>query len=276
MLVPAWRSVKPSGPAHRRAVWVAQHTHAGLLSSRQEAGPDYGNEIDLRQIQSFQLHGDTGRGVLKRSSDHTAIIVVQSGSCQSEKRNTQHAQQFGNCTQRLGHSVADTESSSGSPFHIGPGSSLVHATRQRVRSRTTKPGNMKRRTESQKSRKFCGGNPQQESPLNKSSGGNSTAEINSKNLCLSNCSPRDVIIIGELRPCNQELGPLGPRLNLPNPQGSLCAAGVRLCRRRRCLSSKAQDGLRQQHGSGGAAAAAVAAPELHEIRAFLKMQTRSI
>ena len=31
--------------------WVAQqHAHAGLLSRRQEAGPDYGNEIDLRQI----------------------------------------------------------------------------------------------------------------------------------------------------------------------------------------------------------------------------------
>ena len=60
-----------------------------------------------------------------------------------------------------------------------------YATRQCVRSRTTKPGNMKRRTESQKCRKFCGGNPQQESPLNQSSGGNSTAEIHSKNLCLS-------------------------------------------------------------------------------------------
>ena len=29
---------------------------------------------------------------------------------------------------------------------------------------------------------------------NKSSGGNSTAEIHSKNLCLSNCFPRDVVI----------------------------------------------------------------------------------
>ena len=135
-LVPAWRSVKPSGPAQRRAVWVAQHhANAGLLSCRQEAGSDYGNEIDLRQFQSFLLHGDTGRGVLNRS-------VVQTGSGQSEKRNTPHGQQLGNCTQRLGHSVADSESSSGSPFPIGPGSSLVHATRQRVRSRTTKPGNM--------------------------------------------------------------------------------------------------------------------------------------
>ena len=98
-LVPAWRSVKPSGPAQLRAVWVAQqHAHAGLLSRRQEAGPDHGNEIDLRQIQSFRLHGDTERGVLKRSSDHMAIIVVQTGSGQSEKRNTPHAQQLGNCT----------------------------------------------------------------------------------------------------------------------------------------------------------------------------------
>ena len=36
---------------------------------------------------------------------------------------------------------------------------------------------------------------QQEIPLNKSSGGNSAAEIHSKNLSLSNCSPRDVVII---------------------------------------------------------------------------------
>ena len=116
------------------------------------------------------------RGVLKRSSDHTAIIVVQTGSGQSEKRNTPHAQQLGNCTQRLGHSVADIESSLGSPFPIGPGSSLVHATRQRVRSRTTKPGNVN------------GGRSHK-------SVGNSAVEIHSKNLCLSNCSPRDVFII---------------------------------------------------------------------------------
>ena len=33
-LVPAWRNVKPSGPAQRRAVWVDQkHEHAGLLSA---------------------------------------------------------------------------------------------------------------------------------------------------------------------------------------------------------------------------------------------------
>ena len=70
-----------------------QQVHAGLLSRRQEAGQDYGNEIDLRQIQYSRLHGDTGRGVLKRSSDYTAIIVVQTGSGQSEKRNTPHAQQ---------------------------------------------------------------------------------------------------------------------------------------------------------------------------------------
>ena len=55
-----------------------------LLSRRQEAGPDYGNEIDLRQIQSFQLHGDMGGGVLKHSSDHTAIKVVKTGSGESE------------------------------------------------------------------------------------------------------------------------------------------------------------------------------------------------
>ena len=86
-LLPAWRSVKPSGQPgqeQRRAVWVAQkQTHAGLLSRSQEAGPDYRNEIDLRQIQSFWLHGDTMRGVLKRNSDHTAIKVVQTGSGQS-------------------------------------------------------------------------------------------------------------------------------------------------------------------------------------------------
>ena len=91
MLVPAWCSVKPSGPAQRRAVWVAQkHVHSCLLSRRQEAGPDYGNEIDLRQIQPFRLHGDTGRGALKRSSDHAAIKVVQTCSGQSEKRNTRN------------------------------------------------------------------------------------------------------------------------------------------------------------------------------------------
>ena len=44
-LVPAWRSVKPSGQAQLRAVWVAQqHAHAG--GRRQEAGPDYMDEID--------------------------------------------------------------------------------------------------------------------------------------------------------------------------------------------------------------------------------------
>ena len=54
---------KISGPAQRGAVWVAQqHAHAGLLSRRQEAGPDYGNEIDLRQIQSFRLHSRQGEG----------------------------------------------------------------------------------------------------------------------------------------------------------------------------------------------------------------------
>ena len=45
----------------------------------QEVGPDYRNESDLRPIQFFRLHGDTGRGVLKRGSDHTAIKVVQTG-----------------------------------------------------------------------------------------------------------------------------------------------------------------------------------------------------
>ena len=84
-LVPAWHSVEPSGPAQRLAGWVAQkHAHAGFLSRRQEAGPDYGNKIDLRQIQSFLLHGDTRRGVLKRSRDRTAIKVVQTSSAQSE------------------------------------------------------------------------------------------------------------------------------------------------------------------------------------------------
>ena len=87
-LVPAWHSVEPSGPAQRLAGWVAQkHAHAGFLSRRQEAGPDYRNDIDLRQIQSFRLLGDTGRGVLKRGSDNTAIKVVQTGPGQSEKRN---------------------------------------------------------------------------------------------------------------------------------------------------------------------------------------------
>ena len=101
-LVPAWRSVKPSGPAQRRAVSVAQqHAHAGILSRRQEAGLDYEDEIDLRQIQSFRPYGDTGRGVLKRSSDHTTIRVVQTGFGQSEKRNTPHAQQLGDCTERI-------------------------------------------------------------------------------------------------------------------------------------------------------------------------------
>ena len=35
-------------------------------------------------------------------------------------------------------------------------------------------------------------------PLNMSSGGNYAAEIHSKNFCLSNCSPRDVVIIWKL------------------------------------------------------------------------------
>ena len=56
MLVPAWCCVKPSGPAQRRAVWVAQkHAYASLLSRRQEAGPDYGNEIDPRHCVSSSL-----------------------------------------------------------------------------------------------------------------------------------------------------------------------------------------------------------------------------
>ena len=55
------------------------------------------------------------------------------------------SRQFASCFASL---LASHSSSSGSPFPKG--SSLVHATRQRVRSRATKTGNVKRRTESQK------------------------------------------------------------------------------------------------------------------------------
>ena len=144
------------------------------------------------------------------------------------------SRQFASCFASL---LASHSSSSGSPFPIG--SSLVHATRQRVRSRATKTRNVKRQTESQKVAEILrrkstaiisacltalrgmllsSGNSaaeihsenlpslklsfsrisqsqvtlkQQEIPLNKSSGGNSAAEIHSNNLCLSN----DVVII---------------------------------------------------------------------------------
>ena len=58
------------------ATVAQQHAHAGLVSRLQEAGPDYRNDIDLRRIQSFRVLGDTGRGVLKRGSDHTDIKAV--------------------------------------------------------------------------------------------------------------------------------------------------------------------------------------------------------
>ena len=167
-LVPAWCSVKPSGPALRRAVRVAQkHAHAGLLSRRQlrrqEAGP-----IDLRQIQPFRLHGDTGRPqAQQRSCGHQSrpnrlrSIPEMEYSTRATTWRLHSASWAFRCRYRA--------ESPGCRYRvvlripIGPGSSLVHATRQRVRSRTTKPGNMKRRTESQKCRKFCSRNPQQES-----------------------------------------------------------------------------------------------------------------
>ena len=115
-LGPAWRSVKGRRSAGKSGLLKNTRTPAFFPAAKRQpsacgpqAGPDYGNEIDLRQIQSFWLYGDMGRGVLKCSSDHTAIKVVQTGSSQSEKRNTLHAQQLGDCTQCLGHSVADTE-----------------------------------------------------------------------------------------------------------------------------------------------------------------------
>ena len=76
MLVPAWCSVKTSGPAMRRAVWVAQqHARAGLLSRRQVVVLDYGNEMETRG-GSFS---STAAIILA----DTAIKVVQTGSGQS-------------------------------------------------------------------------------------------------------------------------------------------------------------------------------------------------
>ena len=76
-LVPAWRSVKGQRSAGKSGLLKNTRTPAFFPAAKRQpsacgpqAGPDYGNEIDLRQIQSFWLHGDMGRGVFKRKQKH--------------------------------------------------------------------------------------------------------------------------------------------------------------------------------------------------------------
>ena len=71
-LVSAWHSVKPSGPAQRLAVWIAQkHAHAGLNTRRQEADPGT-KSICVRSSLSCSLETRGG------ASSSTAAIILPS------------------------------------------------------------------------------------------------------------------------------------------------------------------------------------------------------
>ena len=114
---------------------------------------------------SRRLFARRGRGPARRTS--AGGWTLGTAPLRMRRRDSR---QFASCFASL---LASHSSSSGSPFPIG--SSLVHATLQRVRSHKNRQ---------------C----ETADGVTKSRG-NSAAEIHSKNLCLSNCSPRDVVII---------------------------------------------------------------------------------